>query len=363
MLDGFWSLLEHILNTILFTLGGVEWGVAVATPGEFLAKDWGYLFLLYAMLTLIRAFNFFLFYPITSRIGLKTNLKETIFQIYGGLRGAVGIALALALDNAVKGAVRPNSLPDHDTNIVFGMIGGVAFLTLVINGVTAGPFLVWLGLADTSESRKTLVQTCHHGFRRHMTNEFVRLLSQYRFRNVNFGLVRAHVSALKDLNKSELLEAIEEVKDTTSSRDYRPPFLRGVIPYMSEGDGDVDKEFESAVGNIEVERTKTAAGTPLAQKSHHFDTTSRLSTQEMRLLFISLLRASYEQQMECGELAGETLQAIALEESLEFTQASVSDGGRIEGKRDLSPQMSNTLASAHFRVVLFDHRLGLCVDV
>ena len=148
--------------------------------------------MLYALLTVIRGFSFFLFYPITSRIGLKTNIRETIFQVYGGLRGAVGIALALALDNAVRENAGENSPAVKDTHKLFGHIGGIAFLTLVVNGCTAGPFLVWLGLVETSDSRKNIVDTCKVGFRKHMTTEFVRLLSEQRFRNVNYGVSKYH---------------------------------------------------------------------------------------------------------------------------------------------------------------------------
>ena len=128
LLDSFWTLLEHILNTILFTLGGVEWGVVLASKGTFVDVDWGYLFLLYVLLTIIRTFSFFLFYPITSRIGLKTNFRETIFQIYGGLRGAVGIALALALDNAVRENAGEKSPAGKDTHKMFGMIGKTSLI-------------------------------------------------------------------------------------------------------------------------------------------------------------------------------------------------------------------------------------------
>lgn len=101
LLDDFWMLLEHILNTILFVLGGVVWGAIIAERGEyqFSAQDWGFLFLLYVLITLVRLLLFSVAFPITNCIGLKTNWRETIFQVYGGLRGAVGIALAIALDN------------------------------------------------------------------------------------------------------------------------------------------------------------------------------------------------------------------------------------------------------------------------
>ena len=129
LLDDFWVLLEHMLNTVLFTLGGAVWGTIISngeSHGSFVAADWGYLVVLYLFVTLIRAVLFGLGYPITSRIGLKTSPKETIFQVYGGLRGAVGIALAIALDVSVESAAGDDSPFSDDTNKAFGLIGGIA---------------------------------------------------------------------------------------------------------------------------------------------------------------------------------------------------------------------------------------------
>ena len=135
---------------------------------------------------------------------------------------------------------------------------------------------------------------------------------------------------LQGLSKAELLEAIEEVKDATSSRDYRPPCLSGIIPYMSDGDDDaVSKEFQAAAGTYAAE--KALPMSPRSRERLQVDSSGDLSLQEMRLLFLSLLKAAYESQVETGELAGETLQAIALDKSLEFTNADVCDGGRMEG--------------------------------
>lgn len=189
LLDDFWTLVEHILNTVLFTLGGVVWGATIMRGEKersFTAKDWGYMILIYVFETLIRAFLFSALFPVTSRIGLKTNWPETIFQIHGGLRGAVGIALAIFLDNEVRESTKED-IDKYDeyreqVRKVVALVGGVAFLTLTINGPTAGPFLRKLGLTDETEAREKIVHAFKTRFKanaidvRVHTNLFVRVV-------------------------------------------------------------------------------------------------------------------------------------------------------------------------------------------
>lgn len=159
LLDDFWALVEQLLNTLLFVLGGTVWGAVIANEQTFGASDWGYMILLYVLLTAIRMFLFAATFPVTSRIGLKTCWPETFFQVHAGLRGAVGIALAISLDNEVRQATSGASNEfTEQTQKIFGFVGGVAFLTLVINGTTAGPLLRWLHLTDSSETRKKILK-------------------------------------------------------------------------------------------------------------------------------------------------------------------------------------------------------------
>lgn len=63
----------------------------------------------------------------------------TILLHIGGLRGAVGIALAVSLDNEVYAATEPVQTPSdaearNFTSTLFGHVGGIAFLTLFLNG-------------------------------------------------------------------------------------------------------------------------------------------------------------------------------------------------------------------------------------
>jgi NhaP-type Na+/H+ or K+/H+ antiporter len=176
LLEGFWGLLEHLLNSVLFTLGGAVWG-EVITNGEvdhrgFFGKDWGYLVVLYLYLHVIRLFMFVVIYPITVRIGLKTNWNETIFQVYSGLRGAVGIALAIFLDHEVRLTGAGGSEAPAQTDKIFGFVGGVAFLTLCINGVTAGPLLRRLHLADSTTARAKIVDAYQTRYVMHLTGMY-----------------------------------------------------------------------------------------------------------------------------------------------------------------------------------------------
>lgn len=83
-----------------------------------------------------------------------------VFQSYGGLRGAVGIALAISLDATVRQVTVNEGLDlkyEEQTTKMFGFVGGIGLLTLVINATSAGPMLRKLGLADTSDVREHIL--------------------------------------------------------------------------------------------------------------------------------------------------------------------------------------------------------------
>lgn len=61
------------------------WGAIIGGSTEneiFRARDWGYLFMNYVLLNLIRFFLIFAFYPVTKRIGIGTDWQESVFSAY-----------------------------------------------------------------------------------------------------------------------------------------------------------------------------------------------------------------------------------------------------------------------------------------
>jgi len=99
LMETYLGLMEHALNTLLFTLGGVVWGVVIAgSESRQLTSGlgWGYLAALYICVVAIRFVQVALFYPVFARIGLQSDCREALFLSFGGLRGSVGIALAVS---------------------------------------------------------------------------------------------------------------------------------------------------------------------------------------------------------------------------------------------------------------------------
>lgn len=345
LLDDFWTLVEHLLNTVLFTLGGVVWGAVIASDGVFQAKDWGYLFVLYIFLHLIRGVSFMSVYPMTCRIGLKTNLYETYFQIYGGLRGAVGISLALFLDNEIRHEIGDDPTEEElefqlQTRKLFGFVGGIAFLTLSVNGSTAGPFLRWLGLSDSTETRKRIIDAYQARYKAAAIGDFVRLLTQERFKQVNFALVAHHVPILADLTKVQLLEAVERHKETTPHAEYHPPYLKHIVPYLKDepevlasskaDESLLDQDAELLDRKIRhEERSKKRMKKRMRMHSNRMGFLmggEPLSAHELRQLFISILRSVYEEQIRNGELESQAFLAVSLMGSLDLAADAVSNG-------------------------------------
>ena len=66
-------------------------------------------------------------------------------------------------------------------------------LTLIINGPTAGPLLKKLGLITPTETREKVVEN----YRQHMISfvlkEYVELLTEPRFHDVDLNVVRDHI--------------------------------------------------------------------------------------------------------------------------------------------------------------------------
>lgn len=208
---------------------------------RFSSASYGYLVALWLLLIVIRFILVFGFYPIISRIGIGSSWKEAVFMSFGGFRGTVGIALSLSLANTVFERYQDctRHLGDEEcprfrdeSNQLFAFVGGVSMLTLLVNGLLSGPLLKLLKLAKSEKTRKKVVENYWKSMVEHVLVDYVSLLSQERFKDVDFSLIREHVPFLGGISFAELMSAVDVHKRNTPSHLYSQPHLQHVIPYI-----------------------------------------------------------------------------------------------------------------------------------
>jgi hypothetical protein len=113
-------------------------------------KDWGWAVALWALLLAIRAAGITLLYPLTSRLGYGMNWRDAIIVTWAGLRGAVGLVLALSVRNS-------EDLGSQEfRERLFFFVSLQALLTVVLQGTTMQPLLRVLGFLDLSGAERAV---------------------------------------------------------------------------------------------------------------------------------------------------------------------------------------------------------------
>jgi Na+/H+ antiporter len=134
-LHRFWQTLSHLANTLIFFLVGL----VIAT--QLRSIDAADLLLIGAMflgLVLLRFVLFAIARPVMNRVADPLSQRETAVMAWGGLRGAVSLALALVVSQ------HPRVEPALGRQVLL-LTAGVVLLTIVVNGSSMGRLLARLG--------------------------------------------------------------------------------------------------------------------------------------------------------------------------------------------------------------------------
>ncbi|GBG25205.1 Sodium/hydrogen exchanger 7 [Hondaea fermentalgiana] len=144
-MEHFWNQAEFFANSLLFVIAGLYIADDLLS-GAIKGSDWGYLFLLYALLMVIRGIAIMLLYPALVRLGYGFTLPEATVTVWGGLRGAVGLTLSFQIRASEGVSYRVGE------QATFYM-GGIVMLTLLVNATTSGPLVKYFNLQRAADRR------------------------------------------------------------------------------------------------------------------------------------------------------------------------------------------------------------------
>jgi len=289
LMESYLVLAEYLLNTLLFTLGGVIWAsISFEDTLSYQIQwiDWGWLIVLYILVLAIRCFQVAMFYPIFSRIGLKSNWSEAAFLAYGGLRGAVGVALGLSLCRYVF-----EKTDDPEKRKMAAVLqflgGGVTLLSLTINGATAGPILKKLGLAKPPQKSSDVKILFEGKAKDFIYENIAELYDEPRFKNVSFAVLKDCVPFVT--KEPPRVSANAEESQSIPTSGVLASHSARAFNRRTAGDGASYLKV--------VDLTKHASS---AAEDGLFSESEML--MEMRRVFLELLGEAYKFQLEIGEL-------------------------------------------------------------
>ena len=145
-LHRFWEILAYLANTLIFLLVGIA--IMEEAFNAFNTIDIFYIIVDYILLFVIRAFIVLLFRPVLKRLGYGLPWQDSIVVIWGGLRGAVGLALALMV-----------TIENRDVGEkILLHTSGIVLLTLLVNATTLLPLLKLLGISEVSDFKKGVMR-------------------------------------------------------------------------------------------------------------------------------------------------------------------------------------------------------------
>ncbi len=172
-LHQFWEMMTYMANTLIFIIVGI----VIMTHTTFDTPQlWLVLAALYILLTLIRSFSVLILMPLLARIGVGITRQKATVLVWGGLRGAVSLSLALSL-------AQDSAVPQQLREQILFLTAGIVFLTIVINGSTMEWLLHLLNLDKLPPAKDASVQKARQTINEQM-KAFINTLAHNPFFNM-----------------------------------------------------------------------------------------------------------------------------------------------------------------------------------
>ncbi len=135
-MQSFWEYISFVMNSLVFLLIGLEIHVRE------LLQNWASVVLVVGAVFLGRALAVYLLVPLSNRFAEKIPFRWQHVAVWGGLRGALALALALSLTTAFP-------YREQILNLTFGVV----IFSILVQGLTIKPLVRILKLANGDDAK------------------------------------------------------------------------------------------------------------------------------------------------------------------------------------------------------------------
>jgi NhaP-type Na+/H+ or K+/H+ antiporter len=302
----FWHVMENLGNIIIFVLGGALVGTAMLKID---AIDYLRLIFIYIVLTFLRGSLIFASRPLLKMLHRDkepVSWQDATIMTWGGLRGAVGLALGMQVNRGkATNDAGVAQITDDDANRVLFFVAGIAFLTTCVNASTCPALVAWLGVTALPESEATMLykfnqQMVHESATRNnppaVTERLQQMLNEI-----------AHSLFSKKTNFSSLVE----VGEMQSSEDILEAYHRSMQEFyaLPETDrADLDCLPHDHGGQV----SKMVKLLPTSEPKADL-------VKMVNKIFLSLVSTNYRKQIGTGNLRPGSDEADLLFSSVRFS--------------------------------------------
>eukprot|EP01060_Flectonema_neradi_P007106 TRINITY_DN1491_c8_g1_i1.p1 TRINITY_DN1491_c8_g1~~TRINITY_DN1491_c8_g1_i1.p1 ORF type:complete len:1446 (+),score=269.52 TRINITY_DN1491_c8_g1_i1:117-4454(+) len=243
-MHAFWETVVYLTNTMIFILAGMI--VSLKAFDSFNKTDFLYLGAIYLGINIIRFFVLMLFMPLLNCFG-KLSRGEALLIGWGGLRGAVGLALALIVQADGEVISRDDTVR---TKFVFH-VAGIVILTLCVNGTTTKKLVEYYKLNRVSERSKNVMRKCFSDLVDYQRETIIDLRCEALYYDTNWELLQKLtdiVSLIPKKNSDPYSKKDEKIimTEETLSEDTKGVYLNTMYASVHQQYADGTMESESA---------------------------------------------------------------------------------------------------------------------
>lgn len=249
-LHEFWELASFIANTLIFIMVGVVIAERVVfTPYDFLLLG-----IIYVGMFIARGSVVSLFFPLMKRIGYGVKKAEAYILWWGGLRGAISLALALMVAGE-------SAIPESIRNTFLFLTAGIVMLSLLVNATTVKPLVQGLGLTTIPPAKALMMYNARSYLRTSTENNLERLKQDRFLSRANWQVVEEYLpTAPQEEEGHQDLDYLAETRRRVLQKEkssYWSQFKEGMLtPSAVQRLNDAINEVLDRGGNVPLSERK-----------------------------------------------------------------------------------------------------------